>query len=111
MLQTLLCTILMSMFPLASALLIPLPKINSQLATMTPHLPPHDLWHYIELGPSLSSLPPYLMPTPCSPGMMMVEQTQLEITWWTKCLQTTMIALQSQLYMMSPSLSDIDVLY
>jgi hypothetical protein len=73
--------------------------------------PPHDLWDYVELGPSLSSLLPYLMPTPCLPGMMVVEQTQLEITWWMKCLQVMMITLQSQLYVVSPSLSDIDVLY
>ena len=99
------------MFPLASALLVPLPKINSQLATMTPCLPPHDLWDYVELGPSLSSLSPYLTPTPCSPGMMIVEQTQPEITWWTKCLQAMTIALRSQLYVVSPSLSDVDVLY
>ena len=71
-LQTLLHLIFMPRPPLISALLVSLPKVNSQLVIMSLS-PPHDLWGYVELGHSLGSLQPCLTPILCSSGMMMVE--------------------------------------
>ena len=73
-LQALLHIILVSMPLLVSAHLVSLLKINSQLVTMmTACPPPHNLWEYVELGPPLGSLQPYLTPTPCLLEMMTVE--------------------------------------
>ena len=71
-LQMLLHLIFMPRPPLITALLVSLPKVDSQLVTMSLS-PPHDLWGYVELGHSLRSLQPYLTPILCSSGMMTVE--------------------------------------